>query len=191
MKTAIILHGKTGKEEYYSDKFPSASNSHWLPWLQKQLIIKDIAAHTPEIPHAYAPHYPTWCKAFERYDITPETILVGHSCGAGFIVRWLSEHPEINVGKVVLVAPFAPSVKADWDHHGFFNFTADPNLVSRTKGATIFGSDNDSPEIIESIKQYREVIKNVEYREFKGYGHFSLKRMGTVEFPELLEEVLR
>jgi hypothetical protein len=62
--------------------------------------------------------------------------------------------------------------------------------VSRTKGVTIFGSDNDWPGIIESIKLYQAVIGNVKYREFKGYGHFSLKRMGTAEFPELLEEAL-
>lgn len=188
MKNAIILHGKPGKDEYYSDKYPSASNSHWLPWLQKQLTIKDIAAHAPEIPYAYAPRYETWCKEFERYEITPETILVGHSCGGGFIVRWLSEHPEVKVGKAVLVAP---SVGIDWEHHGFFDFTIDPELAGRTKGLTIFGSDNDRSGIIESIKKCREIIKNVEYREFKGYGHFTLKRMGTIEFPELFEETQR
>lgn len=187
MKTAIILHGKPGKEEYYSDAYPSASNSHWLPWLQKQLLIKDIAAHTPEVPNAWNPVYETWRKEFERYEITPETILVGHSCGGGFIVRWLSEHPDAIVGKVVLVAP---SLGIDWEHHGFFDFSIDLGLVSRTAGVMIFGSDNDKPGITESIKQYREVIKDAKYREFKGYGHFTLKHMGTVEFPELLGEVL-
>jgi len=190
MKNAIILHGKPGKDEYYNDKYPSASNSHWLPWLQKQLLIKDIAAYTPEVPYAYAPRYEIWCKEFERYDITAETILVGHSCGGGFIVRWLGDHPKVNVGKVVLVAPFAPSVKANWDQYGFFDFTIDSDLTRQTNGITIFGSDNDSPGIIESVQKYREVIKAVTYKEFKGYGHFTLKRMGTAEFPELLEEIL-
>jgi uncharacterized protein len=187
MKTALILHGKPGKEEYYNDEFPSASNSHWLPWLQKQLLIKDIAAHTPEVPGVWTPNYETYCKEFERYDVTPDTILVGHSLGGGFILRWLSEHPEMKVGKVVLVAP---SIGVDWDHQGLFDFTIDPNLVSRTQGMVIFGSDNDRPGIIESIKRCRAAIKNIEYREFKGYGHFTLKHLGTVEFPELLEEVL-
>jgi alpha-beta hydrolase superfamily lysophospholipase len=39
---------------------------------------------------------------FERYDIFPETDLVGHSCGGGFFVRWLSKHLEVKVGNVVL-----------------------------------------------------------------------------------------
>lgn len=188
MRTAIILHGRPNKEEYYSDKYPSASNSHWLPWLQKQLLIKDIPAYTPEVPNCYDLDYGKWCKEFERYEITFETILVGHSCGGGFIVRWLSEHPEIRVDRVILVAPGAPAVSADWSSTSFFDFTIDPNIVSQTRGITVFGSDNDSPGIMESVQKYRAIIKDVQYREFKGYGHFTLKRMGTVEFPELLEE---
>ncbi len=94
MRNAIILHGKPdpGQEEYYNPNFPSASNSHWLPWLQKQLMIHDIATQTPEMPYSWQPDYAIWQKEFERYDVTAETIVVGHSCGAGFIVRWLSQH---------------------------------------------------------------------------------------------------
>ena len=79
MKNAIIIHGAPDKEEYYSDKYPSASNFQWLPWLQKQLIMRDIKADTPEMPHAYSPQYDVWKREFERFDITSETILVGHS----------------------------------------------------------------------------------------------------------------
>jgi predicted alpha/beta hydrolase family esterase len=176
MKTAIILHGKPdpGQEEYYNADFPSASNSHWLPWLQKQLTIHDIAAQTPEMPN-------------ERYDINPDTLLVGHSCGAGFIVRWLSEHPDIRVGNVVLVAP---SLGIDWDTSGFFNFTIDPNLASRTQKLMIFIADNDRDAIQQAAKILRETIADVQYREFRGYGHFCIDDMKTVEFPELRDELL-
>ena len=100
MKNAIIIHGKPGKEEYYSDKYPSASNFQWLPWLQKQLLIQDIFAVTPEMPRAYEPVYEAWKKEFERHEVTSETVLVGHSCGGGFLIRWLSEHPDVKTGKV-------------------------------------------------------------------------------------------
>ena len=105
MKTAILLHGSCDKEEYYSDEYPSLSNSHWFPWLQKQLLIRDIPTQTPELPGAYEPVYEEWKKEFERHDITENTILVGHSCGGGFLVRWLSEN-NIKVDTVVLVAPW-------------------------------------------------------------------------------------
>ena len=105
MKNAIILHGKPDREEYYDPKAPSMSNAHWIPWLQGQLLKQDIWAITPEVPNAYNPDWKLWCKEVERFDITPETVLVGHSCGAGFWLRWLSEHKDVKVGKVVLVAP--------------------------------------------------------------------------------------
>lgn len=93
MKNAIILHGGPSKQEYYDPKAPSMSNAHWLPWLQAQLLKNDIAAATPEVPYAFDRDWITWNKEFERYDITLKTILVGHSTGSGFIVKYLSIHP--------------------------------------------------------------------------------------------------
>jgi len=188
MKNAIILHGKPEKEEYYSDEYPSASNAHWLPWLQKQLLMRDIAAHTPEVPRSYVPDYAVWREEFERFDITPETILVGHSCGAGFIVRWLSEHPEISVGKVVLVAPW---IDPDRDEMtDFFDCTIDPDLAKRTKGIMIFESDDDFISVRKSVRILRDTIKDIQHRQFHHYGHFCLQDLGTQEFPELLGELV-
>src|SRR5689334_6760566 len=104
MKNAIILHGKPSKERYYELSFPASSNYYWIPWLQKQLIIKDIVTATPEVPNNWIADYYVWLKEFERYDVHSETILVGHSCGGGFLLRWLSEHPQIAPTKVVLAA---------------------------------------------------------------------------------------
>jgi predicted alpha/beta hydrolase family esterase len=189
MKNAIILHGKPdpGQEEYYNPTFPSSSNAHWLPWLQKQLIINNIAAQTPEIPNAWKPDYATWQKEFERYDITPQTILIGHSCGAGFFVRWLSEHPDIHVDTVALVAP---SLGIDWDNTGFFDFEIDPRFAERVERLIIFVSDDDRAAIQQSVHKIRDAIPTAGYREFHGYGHFCFSDMNTVEFPELRDEIL-
>ncbi len=43
----------------------------------------------PDKDEYYDPKYPTnsiWKKEFERFNITPQTVLVGHSCGGGFLV---------------------------------------------------------------------------------------------------------
>jgi uncharacterized protein len=105
MKTAIIRHGKPSYEEYCNPRIPSPSNNHWLPWLQKQLLLNGFLAQTPELPAPYAPVYQDWCLAFEQFRIDEDTALIGHSCGAGFLLRWLSEN-KVTVGKVALVAPF-------------------------------------------------------------------------------------
>lgn len=190
-KNAIILHGSTDEEEYFSIKYPSMSNSHWLPWLQKQLLVKGISTATPEIPNPYRLNWEVWRREFERFDITTETILVGHSCGGGFLVRWLSEHKDRKVGKVVLVAPWIDPTNMKKGQDDFFNFDIDPDLVSRTDGVTIFNSDDDMHVIQESVKILRKEIKNIGYKEFKGYRHFITKHMGTDAFPELLEEITK
>jgi len=186
MKNAIILHGRPGKDEYYNPKYPSASNFHWIPWLQKQLLINEIAANTPEVPHAFQPEYPIWKKEFERFEVTPETILVGHSCGGGFLVRWLSENKDAKPKKVILVAPWM-----DLDREAttdFFDFEIDPNLANRVGELIIFNSDNDMAAVHDSVKKIRDEIPGTNYREFHNYGHFTQKDMSTSEFPELLAE---
>ncbi|MEK7570869.1 MAG: alpha/beta hydrolase [Patescibacteria group bacterium] len=188
MKNAIIIHGRPDKEEYYDSTGPSSSNYAWIPWLQKQLLLHEIIAQAPEIPHAYEPDYPTWKKEFERYDMTPETILVGHSCGGGFLIRWLSEHPEVTVGKVVLVAPWLdPERKSTTD---FFDFEIDSKIANRTKNFIVFYSDNDTIiGVQKTIMILKEKVKAAQFRKFH-LGHFCIEDMPKGTFPELLEVLL-
>lgn len=188
MKNAIILHGQPSKEEYYREEFPSMSNAHWLPWLQGQLLKKDVVAATPEVPLAFDPQWDLWVKEVERFEIGPDTTLVGHSTGAGFWIRYLSENKNLKVGKVILVAPW---LDPDKDETGdFFKFEVDTLLANRTKGLVVFNSDNDMGNVHKSVAIIRENIKDVGYREFHKYGHFTSNGMNTEKFPELLQECL-
>ena len=187
MKNAIILHGMPSKEEFLDAKLPNESNAHWLPWLQKQLLMKGILTYTPDMPKPYAPDYDAWCREVERYDIGPQTTLVGHSCGGGFWVRYLSERKKLKVGKVVLVAPW---LDPDGNEAGgFFEFDIDPDLVNRTKGMKVFNSDNDMGNVHKSVALLRENIPGLAYKEFHKYGHFTEEDSGLTEFPELLREL--
>lgn len=185
MKTAIILHGMPSREEYYDPARSASSNCHWIPWIQKQLLLKDIVAQAPEMPVPYNPEYQAWKEMFERFPLNEETILIGHSCGGGFIVRYLSEN-NIKVGKVVLVAPWLDPDK--FLNTGMFDFLIDEKLVSRTEGTTVFASTNDMDEVQKTVETIKEKIKGVALVEFKNYGHFCHKDMETDEFPELLKE---
>ncbi len=187
MKTAIIIHGMWDSENEHRDaRNGAASNSHWLPWIQRQLIVKDILAQTPEMPHPYAPDYDAWKQVFEYFPLDTETILIGHSCGAGFIVRYLSEH-DIHVGKVILVAPWIDPTHSLQSK--MFEFGIDENIISKTKGITIFSSTDDMADVQESVKILTEKIKDARVVSFEKMGHFCFEDMGTEEFPELLEEV--
>lgn len=188
MRNAIILHGLTDSNEYYSDQYPSASNSHWLPWLQKHLMINDIKADTPQVFKLYDPNYNEFVKEVERFDITAETTLVGHSLGAGFWVRYLSDNPDKVVDKVFLVAPWINSDKIyDID---FFDFEIDPELINRVNKLIIFNSDNDSATVQDSVRVLTNQIPGIIVQDFHNYGHFNMESMKTDAFPELLDAIV-
>lgn len=188
MKNAIILHGLPEKDEYFDPKTLSASNSHWLPWIQKQLMVNGIKADTPEVPNAYEPDYKSFVKEVERYEINERTILIGHSMGAGFWVRYLCENPSIKVAKLILVAPWLNTRReVDTD---FFEFNLRADFLSQARYSVTFRSDNDFKEVLESIEHLEGSLPGLKVREFKGYGHFTTDEMGTVELPELLEEAI-
>lgn len=188
MKTAIIIHGMPYKEEYLKKEGDSPSNSHWLPWIQKQLLIKGIFVQTPEMPAPYSPDYEAWKKEFERFDINENTILVGHSCGAGFIIRYISEN-DIKVNKVALVAPWInPENDEDGDKM-FKDLHIDKNLLEKVSDLKIFISKDDEQEMLDSVIKIEQEILNIKEKIswFEDKGHFVLRSMNTREFPELLE----
>lgn len=189
MTNAILVHGWNTEEEFFDQNKPTASNDHWFPWLTKQLMVKGIKVDAPEMPQYTLSTYESWKKEFERFDILPDTILIGHSCGAGFILRYLSEC-ESKFGKVYLVAPwlglnFGHEFNAD-----FFSFDFDENLARKTNGITLISSDDDFDVIHDSIKIIKDNVNEITYLPMQGKGHFTRTSLGTDAFPELLKEVL-
>jgi len=186
MKTAIIIHGTPGQEDFLDPNTPSQSNLHWIPWLQNQLLIKGYHTWTPEMPLPYAPDYELWREEFERYSINEESLVVGHSCGGGFLLRWLSEN-SLRVKRVVLVAPWLdPNARKCPE---FFDFQIDSGVSERTD-LHMFASDNDNSDINESVEQIHSALPSISYKVFSGYGHFCMSDMESEPFSALLETLL-
>ncbi len=187
MKSAIIIHGYNDKTEFLDASRPSASNDHWIPWLQRKLLLNGIETQTPEMPGFYEPNYEKWKDLLDRLHPDENTMLVGHSCGGGFLVRWLSENNK-KVGKVVLVAPWLdPESEID---PNFFKFNIDSNLVSKTTGLIVMYSTDDASTVLKSIEILRAKINDAQFKEFEGKGHFVLSSLNTEKFPELLSILL-
>jgi len=191
MKNAIIVHGMPSKRE---DRVAKAlgikySKFHWLGWLDRQLRHNGYEVWAPEMPHPYKPEYKLWAEQAEKAKIGPDTTLIGHSCGGGFWIKYLSLNKNLKVGRVILVAPW---IDPDGDEaEDFFkNYKMDPDLAARTRGLVIFNSDNDMGNVLKSVARIRRTIKNIEYREFHKYGHFTIFQMKTTKFPELLQACL-
>jgi len=186
MKNAIILHGGPSRQEYYDINAPSMSNAHWVPWLQGQLLKKDIPTATPEIPWSYDRNWSVWEKEIKRYDIGRETILIGHSTGAGFFLKYLSINKSLKINKLILVAPWLDPDK-NMTKNFFDDFEIDKNLGSRIDKMVIVNSDNDSEDIQKSVTIIRDKIPDIDYVEFHNFGHFLYEDMHSHKFLELLE----
>ncbi len=189
MNHVVLIHGMPDKEEYFSEEKPSSSNKHWFPWIQKKLAIHERLSQSLEMPHPYNPIYEDHCAVFEQMKISKETILVGHSCGGGFLLRYFSEHPELHPKKIILVAPWIDPEPKELTT-GFFDFTIDPTLTQRTN-LILFYSTDDDEVCVRSAEMIREALPGATYHTFDNKGHFTLGDLGTEAFPELLEEILK
>lgn len=182
----VIVHGCPDLDEPRSPE-ERTYDKHWIPWIKEKLTDKRIACETPLMPEPWNPKYEDWKKKFEKIKIDENSILIGHSAGTTFLVRWIAETKR-KIKKLILVA----SWKEPWldtpENKDFCNFDLDPQLDNLAKEIIIFTSDY--PEEKERAIFFNKSF-NSKLIELKGRGHFVENHMGTNEFPELLEEILK
>lgn len=182
MKQTIIIHGAPYEDRFYSLETSTPSNGVWIPWVQKQLSVKDVLVQAPEFPKPYDPVYEDWSKILDQMIINKEVIMVAHSCGAGFLLRYFSEKKEIIPKKIFLVAPWIDTQKELTTD--FFNFEIDPSITDRIQIDLIM-SDDDHYQI-PSVEIIMKALPKINYHRFIDRGHFTEK-----EFPELVELILK
>ncbi len=184
----IILHGCPSDAEKAMNPETRTYDRHWLKWLQRELTAKGIPAENPMMPNPWAPNYEAFKKEFEKYEVNDQTILVGHSCGCAFLVRWLSE-TQRSIAKLILVAPWKIPDEGDEGRKAFYSYLIDETIKDRAKKIVIFTSDNEE----EDGKRSAEIFHNAlggEVINLPNHGHYCLGDMGTEEFPEALEVIL-
>ncbi len=187
---AILVPGRPDKEEHYDPSRPSNSEDHWYSWLKRQLILRDIHAVSIEPPFPFRPRYDEWKKEFERFELEPDTILVGHSAGGGFLVRYLSEQKGLQVGKVALVAPgMNPDNNPVSDTAYFFKFEIDSDFSSRTKGTSVFISSDDEASVVRTVEILKDNVKGLDIHQYTDKGHFTSGELSK-SFPELLNAIV-
>jgi uncharacterized protein len=177
----LIVHGCPQSAE---DLLPH--NKLWMNWLEGKLKEKGLNAVAPDMPVPWKPRYEAWKKELEKYSVTQNSMLIGHSCGGGFLVRWLLDTHK-TVKKLILVAPAISSVVEDRQKY-FYNFEL-PSDASEIADEIVLFVSNDSESMLESFELYSKALKPRVIR-LENKGHFIIYTMGTNEFPELLEEVL-
>lgn len=188
MKNAIIIHGCSGSAEDSIDFNAEPSVKHWIPWTRKALIARGIPATTPLMPESWIPDYNKWKAEFEKQEVTKETMLIGHSCGCAFLVRWLGDSKQ-KIDKLILIAPWKIGTSSE-EKKKFYEYAIDETIKSRVNKIVMFTADNEEENGKKSLKIFHDVLGG-KVVELKGRGHYTQEDMLTGEFPELLAEVIR
>ena len=128
----IIIHGcPTSKEEI------STYDKHWISWTKKQLEERGFHVENPLMPEPWEPIYSDWKKEFEKIPIDEDTVLVGHSGGTTFLVRWLGESKK-KIKKLILVAPWKLQWQDTKENREFCDFKIEPEIKKRVKQIIYF-----------------------------------------------------
>lgn len=193
MKTkCIIIHGCPSDIEKAMNAETRTYDKHWLPRTKQLLEERGIETETPLMPSPWQPVYENFKSEFEKLEVDESTILVGHSCGCAFLVRWLGESKK-KISKLVLVAPWKTV-----DRHGikneykekFYTYPIDENIKERVEEIVMFTADDEDPDGKKSLKIFHDTLGG-EIVELKSHGHYTMGDMGTEEFPELVDKIVK
>lgn len=181
MTHVIIVHGTYGHPK-----------ENWIPWLQHQLEDLGCQVTVPSFPTPEGQELDEWFKVFKKYEskMDSETILIGHSLGASFLLSVL-ERLKRPVKATFLVAGFASQLETptitpllrtfvekefDWE-----------KIRANSQYFCVFQSDDD-PFV--PFEKAGELARNLhtEITIVQGAGHFS-ERAGYTQFELLLDRI--
>lgn len=189
-KKCIIIHGCPSDAEKAMNPETRTYDKHWIPWIKKQLIANDIETETPLMPSPWQPDFEKFKNEFEKYNVDENTILIGHSCGCAFLVRWLGESKRKAL-KLILVAPWKiPQENRKGADINFYTYPIDATIKDKISKIVIFTADDEEDDGKKSLKIFHEALGG-EIIELKGRGHYCMDDMKTEEFPELLKVILQ
>jgi len=178
MSTVFIIHGVGG--------YPK---ENWFPWLKQVLEKLGTKVIVPQFPTPENQTLSSWLQVFEEYkeEITPETIVVGHSLGVPFLLNVIEEHP---VKAAFFVAGFVGKIGIEFDEsmQTFAQKSFDwEKIKSHCKHFFIFQSDNDPYIKLEKAQELANHLRT-DITLIKGAGHFN-SASGYVKFDILLEKL--
>lgn len=185
INNCIILHGGRPKEDTRQELDEEVG---WFFWLQKQLEKQGIGVEVPLMPKQNQPVYSEWKEIFDKFSVTENSVLVGHSAGCAFLVRWLGETKR-KIKKLILVAPAKTLEPENQNMQDIYEFFIDSSISERVDEVTIIVSDDDMPRIQRSAEIYEKEL-GAEKIVLSGKGHFLKSQTGTDEFLEVLEKIL-
>jgi predicted alpha/beta hydrolase family esterase len=184
-RDCIIIHGCPGAPEGEGYARPRGYDRHWIPWVRDELNARGIPTIVPLMPTPWAPDYAAYRSAFEQHPAGASTILVGHSCGCAFLVRWLGETKR-SIDTLVLVAPWKIPKKGDPVRKAFYEWPIDTTIPDRVGRIVMFTSDTEAKDGQKSLAMYHAALGGTVI-DLPGRGHYTSADDQLQQFPEMLD----
>jgi len=195
MKQIIIIHG--GDSFLTNDAYLSflknfkiesvdyfKNHKGWKDTLETELGA-NIEVLTPRMPNANNAKYGEWKIWFEKLIpfLSDGVLLIGHSLGGIFLVKYLSENrfPVRIEGVFLVAAPY----DADTDECGEFVAPTSLSLLAEQANKIFLYQSEDDPLVpFTELEKYRRALPNAAVRIFKNRGHFNQET-----FPEIIADL--
>lgn len=167
----FLLHGWEGTPD-----------NIWFPSLRKKLEKWGFEVIIPKFPNSDFPKYSEWKSYFiDNYasQLDENSIILGHSLGAGFIQRFFTEE-DVKVDKIILTAPTPDSCGVD-EIKDFFEADFDYGKIKNAShSVTILGSENDN---YISQDKFKTLTKQLDGKFIlcEGLGHFGMDEFKILE----------
>jgi len=192
MKQIIVIHGGTTFKDYDEYLKSLSTKEISIERLEYKHKWKERLAHDlgeeyqvllPSMPNATNARYDEWKTWFEHISqvIEDDCVLIGHSLGAVFLAKILSEESmPFRIKATVLIA--APYDDESRDDLAGFRITNLTDRLIRQAGRLVFFNGLDDPVIsTEDLHKYQTAIPTAEFNIMSAPDHFVRE-----EFPELV-----
>ncbi len=144
---------------------------------------------SPTMPIKHNADYEAWKIWFERYVefIEKEVILIGHSLGGTFVLKYLSENSfSKRISQLHLIAPavFDDGLTSEKLLTFSFDITKINIISDICSDIHLWASKDDDCVSFENSERVKENLPSIEFHVFEDKKHFN-----DPTFPELLEVI--
>lgn len=195
-KQVIVIHGGDSYntyKEYLSElkkinlNFEKMFRKGWKDNLGKSLG-KNYQVILPTMPNKSNARFEEWKIWFEKLIpfLNKEVILIGHSLGASFLLRYLSENkfPKKIKATFLVSAPYQQKgmkTKLGDD----FRFGKDMSLLIKQSPRLVFYQSKDDKVVpYADFKKFQDLFPGACFVEFQDRGHFNQEN-----FPEIVRDL--
>ena len=194
-KQIVVIHGGDTfeNEEAYLHflknfeldiEWYKTNKNDWKQWLREKLG-EEYEVILPKMPNPTNARFDEWKLWFEKMIpfLHDGVVLVGHSLGASFLAKYLSENtfPKKIKGVFLVSGVF----DTDFDGYSLLTFTLPQKLDMQTENIYVYHSKDDPVVPFSALTHFVEALPSAHSKIFEDRKH-----MNQENFPELLEDIV-